>query len=133
MRRALFTLFSFLLLLSASANKVETKTFLVLFKNKELKQHKTNLKSIETQFSAFDTKTYSGNSELALLIELPPGDFDECFVGDLVIEIGEEKRVKLQEIAFRVFDLTESEKNLTHYLQAFAEQSDKKKHLRAGL
>ncbi|HCH42824.1 MAG TPA: hypothetical protein DEV63_00250, partial [Algoriphagus sp.] len=97
--------------LSALAKDAETKTFLVLFKSKELKAHQTSLKAIESQFSSFNTKTYSGNSELALLIEIPSCDFDECFLGDFLVTTGDQD-IKLQEIAFRLFDMTESKRNL---------------------
>ncbi|WP_286938857.1 MULTISPECIES: hypothetical protein [unclassified Algoriphagus] len=116
--------------LSALAKDAETKTFLVLFKSKELKAHQTSLKAIESQFSSFNTKTYSGNSELALLIEIPSCDFDECFLGDFLVTTGDQD-IKLQEIAFRLFDMTESKRNLQLLLSAYQNNPDKKKIAKA--
>lgn len=124
----LFTLISFNL---TWANEDDTKTFLVLFKSKELKSHQTNLKEIESQFSLFDTKTYSGNSELALLIEIPSCDFDECFLGDFLINTGKETDIKLQEVAFRVFDITESKKTMEVFLEAHENQENPKRNQKA--
>ena len=79
------------------AKDPESKTFLALFKPSELKNHKTNLKSIETQFSSFfSTKTYDGNSELALIIEIPSCEFDACFLGEFLVNVGEGQKIQLQ-------------------------------------
>lgn len=93
----------------ASANDPTSKTFLVLFKSKELKEIKTSIRAIETHFSeAFGTKYYTGNSELALLIEIPSCDFDACFLGEFLIELEDGSKVQLQQIAFRLYDLSEN-------------------------
>jgi len=102
---------------SGFAKDPETKTFLVLFKNKELKEIKTSLREIESQFSSFfNTKHYSGNSELALIIEIPSCDFDECFLGEFLVNLEGGKKVQLQHIAFRLFDLTENKSLHRQYL-----------------
>ncbi|WP_268036049.1 hypothetical protein [Algoriphagus sp. PAP.12] len=131
MRVLLITLFTLITFNLSWANEDDTKTFLVLFKSKELKSHQTNLKEIESQFSLFDTKTYSGNSELALLIEIPSCDFDECFLGDFLIDTGKNSAIKLQEIAFRLFDITESKKTMEVYLEAHQNQENSKRNQKA--
>ncbi|MCS5489825.1 hypothetical protein [Algoriphagus limi] len=118
----LFSLISF----QSYAENPSSKTFLVLFKSQDLKQNHINLKSIESQFSFYDTKTYEGNSELALLIEIPSCDFDECFLGDFLIQISKDEAIQLQEIAFRLFDLTENKALLNSYLSFFEEETHKK-------
>jgi len=75
--------------LQVQAIQPESKTFLVIFQSQELKQNKIALNQIEEQFSSFDTKSYEGNSELALFIEIPSCDFDECFLGDFLVEVSE--------------------------------------------
>ncbi len=113
---------------SAFANDPETKTFLVLFKSKELKELKINIRDIESHFAtAFDTKHYTGNSELALLIEVPSCDFDECFLGEFLIELENGQRVQLQQIAFRLFDLTENQALHQQYLAMYEESLVAKK------
>ncbi len=105
-----------------SAKDPESKTFLVLFKSKELKETKTSIKDIEAHFSpAFSTKHYSGNSELALLIEIPSCDFDACFLGEFLIELENGQKVQLQQIAFRLYDLTENKALHQQYLAMYEE------------
>lgn len=111
---------------SVFAKETDTKTFLVLFKAKELKSLKTSLKEIETQFSPFKTRSYSGNSELALLIDIPSCDFDECFLGQFLVELESGFKLKLQDIAFRLFDMTENQKSLQVYLTSYEESLKKK-------
>lgn len=102
--------------LQVQAIQPESKTFLVIFQSQELKQHKIALNQIEEQFSSFDTKSYEGNSELALFIEIPSCDFDECFLGDFLVEISGKKSLKLEDIAFRVYDLTKNESVFENFL-----------------
>ena len=113
---------------SAFAKATESKTFLVLFKAKELKSWKISLNDIESQFSSFKTRTYTGNSELALLIDIPSCEFDECFLGQFLVETGSGQDLKLQDIAFRLFDMTESQKSLQVYLTSYEESLQKKKN-----
>ena len=131
----IFTILLFSILISAPcfAKDPETKTFLVLFKIEELKQSKTSLKQIEQQFSSFfTTKTYSGNSEPALLISIPNCDFDECYLGEFLVDTGLEQKVQLQKLAFRLFDLTENKDLHQIYIAKFEEeQSPKKKPVKA--
>jgi hypothetical protein len=109
--------------LQVQAIQPESKTFLVIFQSQELKQHKIALNQIEEQFSSFDTKSYEGNSELALFIEIPSCDFDECFLGDFLVEVSGKKSLKLEDIAFRVYDLTKNESVFENFL---SEQSQAK-------
>lgn len=108
---------------SVFAKDPETKTFLVIFKSKELKEIKTSLREIESQFSPFfNTKYFSGNSELALIIEIPACDFDECFLGEFLVNLEDGKKVQLQQIAFRLFDLNVNKSLHQQYLSMY-EQS----------
>lgn len=128
MRKFAVLLFFLLCTCSVFAKETGAKTFLVLFKAKELKSWKISLKDIESQFSSFKTRTYTGNSELALLIDIPACEFDECFLGQFLVETESGQDLKLQDIAFRLFDLTESQKNLQGYLTAYQESLQKKKN-----
>lgn len=125
-----FAVLTLLVLITGSvfAKATESKTFLVLFKSKELKSWKITLKDIESQFSSFKTRTYTGNSELALLIDIPACEFDECFLGQFLVEVESGQAMKLQDIAFRLFDMTESQKTLQVYLSAYEESLQKKKN-----
>ncbi|PZX49338.1 hypothetical protein [Algoriphagus chordae] len=115
--------------LSVFAKETESKTFLVLFKSKELKSLNTSLKDIQSQFSsAFKTKSYSGNSELAMIISIPECEFDACFLGQFLVSLDQGEDVKLQEIAFRLIDMTANKESLENYLSAFEDSQQKKKN-----
>ncbi|MEB2776300.1 hypothetical protein SYJ56_13330 [Algoriphagus sp. D3-2-R+10] len=114
--------------LSVFAKETEPKTFLVIFKSKELKSLNTSLKDIQSQFSStFKTRSYSGNSELALIIDIPKCEFDACFLGQFLVSLDKGEDMKLQEIAFRVIDMTANKKTLDTYLTAFEESQKKDK------
>jgi hypothetical protein len=128
MKRFAFLLLFLICYSSVSAKDPESKTFLVLFKSKELKQAQTDIKDIEAHFSkAFNTKYYSGNSELALLIEIPSCDFDECFLGEFLIGLKNGQKVQLQQIAFRLYDLTENKALHQQYLTLYEQNLTAKK------
>lgn len=113
---------------SVFAKDPGSKTFLVLFKSKELKEIKTTIRDIESQFSLFfSTKYYSGNSELALIIEIPSCDFDECFLGEFLVDLETGRKVQLQHIAFRLFDLTENKNLHQQYIAMYEANSAAKK------
>lgn len=110
-----------LLSISALAKEAEPKTFLVIFKAKELKSLNTSLKEIGSQFSSeYKVRAYSGNSELALLINVPACDFDACFLGQFIVSLNEnQQETQLEDIAFRLIDMTEKQRSLENFLTAF--------------
>lgn len=128
MKKLATLVFLTLCCLTGFAKDPESKTFLALFKSSELKDHKTNIKSIETQFSPFfSTKTYDGNSELALIIEIPSCEFDACFLGEFLVNLGDGQKVQLQNLAFRLFDLSENQMLHQTYLAMYEESLLQKK------
>ena len=107
----------------------DTRTFMVIFKQKELKSLNTNIKNIENQFSStFKTKSYTGNSDLTLVIEVPTQNIDKCILGDILVEVGNDKEIKLQDIAFRVFDITEGKEELESFISEYEELQQQKKN-----
>ena len=115
--------------LSTFAKNDESRTFMVIFKQKELKSLKTSIQKIEAQFSSvFKTKSYSGNSDLTLLIEVPSNEFDECTLGDFIVEIGVDKELRLQEIAFRLFDLTEGKEEMQNFISEYEDLQHQRKN-----
>jgi hypothetical protein len=111
---------------TAFAEDHETKTFLVLFQSKELKTLKVSVKDIESQFSSFfKTRSYQGNSVPSILIEIPDCDFDVCFLGDFLIELELGEKIKLQELAFRLIDITKEKKSYESELMTYEYQHKK--------
>lgn len=110
------------------AKKLESKTFLVLFDETELELLQTDMGSIAEQLSPFfPTKIYEGNSEPALLIEIPTTAFNECLLGEYWISLSDGRRFQLQQLAFRVFDLSENKALYQRYVSKYEADLEHKK------
>ena len=110
------------------AKELESKTFLVLFNEEELEMLQTDMESIAAQLNPFfPTKTYGGNSELALLIEIPSAALDECLLGEYWVNLKDGRRFQLQQLAFRVFDLSENKAIYQRYMLQFDANAEQKK------
>jgi hypothetical protein len=110
------------------AKERESKTFLVLFNEEELEMLQTDMESIAAQLNPFfPTKTYGGNSELALLIEIPSAAFNECLLGEYWVNLKDGRRFQLQQLAFRVFDLSENKAIYQRYMLQFDANAEQKK------
>ena len=128
MKRLVILLIGMVCSFSVFAINPESKTFLVLFKSKELRDTKTSIKEIEDQFSfAFPTKSYEGNSELALIIEIPIGNFDMRFLGEFLVNLKNGQKIQLQHLAYRLVDLSESKALYQQYMAIYEETHTPKK------
>ena len=110
------------------AKEPESKTFLVLFNEAELELLQTDMERIIAQLNPFfPTKIYGGNSELALLIEIPTSAFNECLLGEYWISFSDGRRFQLQQLAFRVFDLNENKALYQRYISTYEANLELKK------
>ena len=110
------------------AKESESKTFLVLFDEAELEMLQTDMGRIAEQLSPFfPTKTYAGNSEPALLLEIPTSAFNECLLGEYWISLSDGRRFQLQQLAFRVFDLSENKALYQRYISKYEADLEQKK------
>lgn len=110
--------------------ETESRIFLVLFDEVELNLLRTDMKSIASQLSPFfPTKTYQGNSELAILVEIPSATFNECVLGEYWINLKDGRRFQLQQLAFRLFDLTENKALYQRYVRGVEAGVEQKKKL----
>ncbi len=116
------------------AKETESKTFLVLFNVEELELLQTDMGSIAAQLNPFfPTKIYEGNSEPALLVEIPTSAFNECLLGEYWISFSDGRRFQLQQLAFRVFDLSEKKALHQRYVSNYeANLEQKKKALKSA-
>ena len=104
--------FLFLLSLDTFSKDKEEQVFLVLFNKGELSKIETSTDFIELNFyNKFQTRSYSGNSDAALLITIPNGNLDECQMGQIMVQVNNTTWVPLEEIAFRIIDIGESNQN----------------------
>ena len=101
---------------------------MVLFDEAELELLQTDMGSIAEQLNPFfPTKSYEGNSELALLIEIPTTTFNECLLGEYWISLSDGRRFQLQQLAFRVFDLSENKALYQRYVSKYESDLEQKK------
>lgn len=126
MKRVLTLIIALFCSLRVFATEPDTKTFLVLFQSKELKSMKVSVKDIESQFSSFfKTKCYQGNSIPSIFIEISNSDLDECFLGDLLIELEKGEKIKLRDLAFRLVDISNEKKTYKSELLTYENQQKK--------
>jgi len=124
----IFTIFS-----SVYAGPPEDKTFLIIFDKEELKHYKSSPEYIELTFNKiFNTRTYSGNSEAALVLTIPNCDMEPCDIGQMLVQVNRHTSIKLEEIAFRIVDLNETKSNYKNILANLETKPVKKKN-RGGI
>lgn len=128
--KTLITTILFLTIFSSVyANPPEDKTFLIIFDKEELKSLKSSPEYIELTFNkVFNTKTYSGNSEAAMLITIANCEMDPCDIGQMLVQVNRHTSMKLQEIAFRIVDMNESKTNYKSMLASLESKVAKKKN-----
>jgi len=133
MKTLVTTILFIAILSSVYANPPEDKTFLILFDKEELKSLKSSPEYIELTFNkTFTTKTYSGNSEAAMLITIANCDMDPCDIGQMLVQVNRHTSLKLQEIAVRIVDMNESKANYKSILASMESKPVKKKN-RGGI
>jgi len=109
-------------ILSVAKEKPD-KTFLIIFNEDELAYHQANADFMLINFSnVFDTKLYSGNSETALIVTVPFAEWTVCEMGSALIKVSKDRELPLNEIAFRIIDLDESQENFKSLLSGPVEK-----------
>lgn len=117
MRKGIVTVLMLFLCFFSFGKEKNGKTFLIIFHEQELKIHKSSALRLELSFlDRFDTKTYSGNSEAALLITVPFTDWTTCDMGQTLVIVSNDKVMRLDEVAFRIIDLEETNQNFQSLL-----------------
>ncbi len=113
---------------SVSAKNPNEKTFLIIFDKSELKLNKTSPEYIELSLmNIFQTKSYSGNSDAAIIVKTTHQQIDKCMIGDFIIRINQEKISTLDEVAFQIIDLDECKELYKSILVSFDEKNTKTK------
>lgn len=112
-----FSVFSF------GKEKTE-KTFLVLFQKEELKRLNSSAAKIEINFlERFDTRSYAGNSDASMIITVPFTHWDVCDMGKALVIVGDDRLLRLDEVAFRIIDLDQTKEEFQHLLSAKSNDS----------
>lgn len=126
MKNLFLTILCFYIFTSVFAKNPNEKTFLILFDKSELKINKTSPEYIELSLmNIFQTKSYSGNSDAAILVKTSHQQIDKCMIGDFIIRINQDKIATLDEVAFQIIDLDES-KGIYQKLLANLEDKNQK-------
>ena len=109
MKNLLLTVFLFSFFSLGFAKNPNEKTFLIIFDKAELKNNKTSPEYIELSLmNLFETKTYSGNSDAAILIKTTQEKIDKCLLGDYIIRLNQTTITTLDKVAFQIIDLEQS-------------------------
>lgn len=118
-------LLAFILLLSIDCFSKEkpSKTFMILFNKTELKEVQSSPEYIALSLmDKFQTRTYSGHSEAALLVTFPDNKLTECEIGEILVQVNPATTLSLQEIAYRIIDI---EENKDYYNSLVAQNTPK--------
>ncbi len=108
------------------SKELEEKTFLVIFNKAELRANKTSVAYIELSLmNLFQTRSYSGNSDAAIIIKIPHSSIDKCQLGDYTIRVNPSKVSQLDQIAFKIYDMDESKEVYQELMAAYGEKSQK--------
>ncbi len=116
-----FSVFSF------GKEKTE-KTFLILFQKEELRKFNSSPAKIELSFlDKFDTRAYTGNSDASLIITVPFTDWDVCDMGKALVIVGDDRVLRLDEVAFRIIDFDQTKEEFQYLLSETSSESKNEK------
>lgn len=134
MKKCVLALVLFMLVFSGYSKDPEGKTFLLIFNKSELKQYQTSTDYIELSLmNIFTTKSFSGNSDAAILVQVPYEGIDRCQLGDLFVRINQHRTASLNEIAFQIIDLDESKSTFQSLLASYEARNAKTKKANKAL
>ena len=123
MKYGILLAFVLLLPMDCFSKEKPGKTFLILFDKAELKEAQSSPEYISLSLAAtFQTRTYSGHSEAALLITFPDNKLTACEIGEILVQVNPMVTLSLQEIAYRIIDI---EENQDHYHSLVAQNTHK--------
>lgn len=129
MRHILCTIVILSVSLFSFAKEKKEKTFLIIFHKEELKQYNSSAAHIELSFlESFHTRSYTGNSETALLITVPFVDWSVCDMEKALVIVGDDRLIPLADVAFRIIDLEESQENFRTLLSTSEDHKVRKKN-----
>ena len=115
--------FSLLLSINCFSKEKPGKTFIILLNKEELKVVQSSPEYIALSLTdKFQTRTYSGHSEAALLITFPDNKLTACEIGEILVQVNPMVTLSLQEIAYRIIDI---EENQDHYHSLVAQNTHK--------
>jgi len=130
MKNILLTIFFFSFFSLGFAKNPNEKTFLIIFDKAELKNNKTSPEYIELSLmNLFDTKSYSGNSDAAIIIKTTQEKIDKCLIGDHIVRLNQTTITTLNDVAFQIIDLDQSKgiyKAFLSSIESKVEKSNKK-------
>lgn len=126
MKNTLLIVFLFSFTCLAFAKKPNEKTFLVIFDKVELKAFKSSAEYIELSLmELFDTRSYSGNSDAAIIIKTTQEKIDKCILGNHIIRINQTTITTLDQIALQIVDLDQSKEIYKVFLTSIEKNSKK--------
>lgn len=128
MKKFITTISLVLISVLALAKETDEKTFIVIFDKAELKEYKTSTDYIELSLTnIFKTKSYSGNSDAAIMVKVPYTNIDECQLGYIFVRVNNKTIIPLQDIALMIIDIDSSKTVYDQLISSFEEKGQKNK------
>ena len=128
MKRIITTISLVLISVLVLAKETDEKVFIVLFDKAELKEYKTSTDYIELSLTnIFKTKSYSGNSDAAIMVKVPYTNIDECQLGYIFVRVNNKTIIPLQDIALKIIDMDSSKTVFDQLISSFEEKEQKNK------
>jgi hypothetical protein len=127
-KRIITTISLVLISVLVLAKETDEKVFIVLFDKAELKEYKTSTDYIELSLTnIFKTKSYSGNSDAAIMVKVPYTNIDECQLGYIFVRVNNKTIIPLQDIALKIIDMDSSKTVFDQLISSFEEKEQKNK------
>ncbi|AFL84812.1 hypothetical protein Belba_2246 [Belliella baltica DSM 15883] len=126
MKNLLLTIFLFSFFSLGFAKNPNEKTFLIIFDKVELKNNRTSPEYIELSLmNLFETKSYSGNSDAAIILKTTQDKIDRCLLGDHIVRVNQTTITTLNDVAFQIIDLEQSKGVYQAFLSSIESKIEK--------
>lgn len=126
MKNILLLVFLFSFFSLGYAKTPNEKTFLIIFDKAELKNIKSSPEYIELSLmNLFETRSYSGNSDAAIVIKTTQDKLDKCLLGNHLVRINQTTITTLDEVALQIVDLDQSKEIYKAFLTSIEGKNEK--------
>jgi hypothetical protein len=107
----------FILCVPSMANPGGDKSFLIIFNKSDLKNYRTSAAYIELSLmQLFETKSFSGNSDAAIIVKVPNESIDAKQLGSFFVKINANTVLPIEDFAFKIVDINKNRQIFTYYM-----------------
>jgi len=128
MKRIFFIICLLIITLPSWANPGGDKSFLIIFNKAALKNYKTSAPYIELSLmQLFETKSYTGNSDAAILVKVPNESIDARQLGSFFVKVNSTTILPIEDFAFKIVDMDENRENFKYFMSLLDVKNSKNK------